>query len=222
MAGNTVELNVSLKTFYDQLEPEIKEKAWRSSYVTKLVAQGKERVQVTEDYSTAASEIYTKRLQELGSAVTKFELANKVFSYSIPVDATRSKTEDVVRDLFGAIEWAGGCVLQIPQGLPAVTGAKVSFLPWDERGPVAGWTSYSLGISELKQQKPLDDMKESERILGLVNKHLSMLAYEIDINKQRDQIEKVRDELQALKDEFSGDPEQFSSNSKIGSWRFDA
>ena len=28
MAGNTVELNVSLKTFYDQLEPEIKEKAW--------------------------------------------------------------------------------------------------------------------------------------------------------------------------------------------------
>ena len=33
---------------------------------TKLVAQGKERVQVTEDYSTAASEIYTKRLQELG------------------------------------------------------------------------------------------------------------------------------------------------------------
>ena len=65
-------------------------------------------------------------------------------------------------------------------------------------------------------------MKESERILGLVNKHLSMLAYEIDINKQRDQIEKVRDELQALKDEFSGYLRQFSSNSKIGSWRFDA
>lgn len=192
-----------LRSFGEQLEPEIAKHMWRSKYVTQLNPQGNTSVEVKEDYSSAEIEIFQRRLQEFAISGTKFELSNKVFKYCLSIDATRSKTEDVVRDVFGAIEWPSGCLLQHQEKPVFINGDTHTLLLWDKKGPDAVWMASPQVTSQKGQQKPFDDVGFSVRCKQLVENH----AWRLRTDPYPKTIDLILPELEALKKEFADNPE---------------
>jgi hypothetical protein len=196
----------SLKSYSNLLDPKIAMKMWRTQYVTHLNPKDKTGVEVTEDYSLAPNKVFQQRLQEFAAMGTKFELSSKVFNYCLPVDVTRSKIEEVVRDLFGAIEWSGGCLIQHQENQAVVSGKTHSLLPWDERGPQPTWCASSLQKTEKNEQKPFDKDQMLNRTQDLVRNHIRRLE-KIEVKTLFEIMKPIVSELQQLKAEFADNPE---------------
>ena len=196
----------ALKDLYEKLEPEIRAHAWRTPFVTSVEAKDNKSVTIIEDYANAATELFQKRLQELGSGVSKFELSNKVFTYFIELLAPLKEIDNIATNIFAAIEWPAGCVLQTPELANSIKGNSLQFLPWDQKGPQKGWTSWSLPVPNKKESLPVDQKVLEIRARDLFYKHLKQLDAEKMGYVQAFQATKIAAELQALRDEYSDNP----------------